>query len=252
MNQENPTSYTSTPPTGVPGGQVFRPYVTYTLIGICVVIFLLQYATSTFYGVDIPDALGIKSNSLIIQGQVWRLFTPMFLHSINNYLHIVFNMYSLYYLGTSLERFYQHGRFLLLFLLSGFAGNVLSFIFSPQLSHGSSTAIFGLLGAEAVLLYQNREVFGNVARRALPQVVMIAAINLMIGLSPGIDNWGHVGGLLGGILFAWFGGPLFQRQGLLPPYAVKDVRGEREVITAAIGVAGLFAFLAIATTLLRL
>jgi rhomboid protease GluP len=52
--------------------------------------------------------------------------------------------------------------------------------------------------------------FGGVAQRALVNIVIVAAVNLIIGLSPGIDNWGHVGGLLGGTLFAWFGGPLMQ------------------------------------------
>ena len=164
-------------------------------------------------GTDIPAAWGVKANNLIMQGQVWRLFTPIFLHG--SILHIGFNMYALFYIGPTLERFYGRQRFLALFLLSGFAGNVISFMFSPYPSLGSSTAIFGLLGAEGVLIYQNREIFGNVARRALSQVVIIAAVNLIIGLTPGIDNWGHIGGLIGGTLFAWFGGPLLQKQGLL-------------------------------------
>lgn len=254
MNQDNPNPYEATPPSAVPVGQlgvrpVFRPYVTYILIGICVGVYLLQLATQSLYGLDIPAAWGVKANDLIMQGQIWRIITPVFLHG--SIFHIAFNMYALFYLGTTLERFYKHWRFLVLFLISGFAGNVISFMFSNYPSLGASTAIFGLLGAEGVLLYQNREIFGNIVRRALSQVIMIAVVNLIIGLSPGIDNWGHIGGLIGGTMFAWFGGPLFKRQGLFPPYTIEDVRRPREVIIAGVGVVGLFIFLAIAVMFLR-
>jgi rhomboid protease GluP len=254
MNQENPGSYGDSPLPAAPVGQpvvrpVFHPYVTYILIAICVVIYLLQLATLNFLGMDIPAAWGVKVNDLIMQGQLWRIITPVFLHG--SIFHIAFNMYALFYLGTTLERFYKHWRFLVLFLLSGFAGNVISFMFSPYPSLGASTAIFGLLGAEGVLLYQNREIFGNIVRRALSQVVMIAIVNLLIGLSPGIDNYGHIGGLIGGTLFAWFGGPLFKRQGLFSPYTVTDGRIPREVIIAGVGVGGMFFFLTLAAMFLR-
>ena len=251
MNQGNPAPYDITPPSAVPGGQPvvrlsFRPYVTYVLIGFCVVVYLLQVTNF----IDITSAL-IKDNSLIMQGQVWRLFTPMFLHG--SILHLGFNMYALFSIGPTLERFYGRQRYLVLFILGGFAGNVMSFMFTQNPSLGSSTAIFGLIGAEGVLLYKNREVFGSVARRALSQVVMIAVVNLIIGATPnsGIDNWGHIGGLIGGTLFAWFGGPLLQRQGLYAPYMIKDVRTNREVIIAGVGVGALFSFLALATMFFR-
>jgi rhomboid protease GluP len=254
MNQNLPASQETPPPPIVPEGQsltrqVYRPYVTYVLIGICVVVYLLQAVTSYLLKVDIPAALGVKDNNLIMQGQVWRLFTPMFLHG--SIYHIAFNMYALFYIGTTLERFYGRRRYLGLFILSGFAGNVISFMFSPSQSLGSSTAIFGLLGAEGVFIYQNREFFGNIARRALSQVILIAVVNLVIGLTPGIDNWGHIGGLIGGTLFAWFGGPLLQRQGFFPPFTMKDARGNQEAILAGVGVGALFFFLTIAVMIMR-
>jgi rhomboid protease GluP len=230
--------------------------VTYTLIGICVVVFLLQMAAGYILGVnpatgaDVVTAWGEKANDKIMQGELWRLITPIFLHG--SILHIGFNMYALFAIGPNLERFYGRGRYLTLFMLSGFAGNVMSFIFSQRPSLGSSTAIFGLLGAEGVLIYQNREIFGPNARRALSQIVMLAVINLVIGLSPGIDNWGHVGGLIAGTLFAWFGGPVLQKQGLTPPYTLVNVRTTREVVLAGVGVGALFGFLTLAVIYLRL
>ena len=61
-----------------------------------------------------------------------------------------------------------------------------------------------------MFIYQNREYFGKRAQRALTNIILVAVINFVIGLSPGIDNWGHLGGFLGGTVFAWFGGPLLQ------------------------------------------
>lgn len=223
-----------------------RPMVVYTLMAIMISVFLLQQASQFLMnGVDIPGMLGMKVNNLIIDGQLWRLITPMFLHG--SILHLGFNMYALYIFGPGLERNYGHGRFLALFMLSGFAGNVLSFLFTDSPSLGSSTAIFGLLGAEAVFLYQNRQVYGQVAQRALMNIALIAAINFMIGLSPGIDNWGHLGGLLGGVLFAWSAGPKLRVEGVYPNQKLVDERESGEVWRAGVGVGLLFAFLVAAT-----
>jgi rhomboid protease GluP len=160
-------------------------------------------------------------------------------------------MYALFILGPGLERYFGHGRFIVLYFLSGFAGNVMSFMFSPAPSLGSSTAIFGLLGAQGVFVYRNREVFGGFARRALTNVIWIAGVNLIIGLTPGIDNWGHLGGLIGGTIFAWFGGPLLVLEGVLPRFRVVDKRETRDWVLAAIGDAALFASLVGFTLILR-
>jgi rhomboid protease GluP len=160
-------------------------------------------------------------------------------------------MYALYALGPQLERYYGHGRYLLLYLLGGFAGNVASFIFSPYPSLGSSTAIFGLLGAEGVFLYQNKTLFGRYAQRALTNVVVIAVANLVIGLSPGIDNWGHVGGLAAGTLFAWFAGPHLRLEGVAPLISLVDEREKGQVVAAGTIVGALFAILAAVTIIAR-
>jgi rhomboid protease GluP len=86
--------------------------------------------------------------------------------------------------------------------------------------------------------------FGGMAQRALSNVITIAVINLVIGMSPGIDNWGHVGGLIGGSLFAWLGGPLLQLEGISPSLSITDRRETRDVWLAGFIVAGIFSFLA--------
>lgn len=226
-----------------------KPVVSYALLGLTIFVFILQMAGQTLLNRDVVALLGEKVNSLILQGQYWRLFTPMFLHG--SILHIAFNMYALYIFGPGLERHYGHTRFLLLYLLSGFAGNVVSFIFSPYPSLGSSTAIFGLIGAEGVFIYQNRKFFAGQARSALTQIIAIAAINLVFGMSPGIDNWGHVGGLLGGLIFSWLAGPLLSVEGFPPYLEVKDNRGSRETLLASVSVGSLFAILAVVAIVLR-
>jgi rhomboid protease GluP len=123
--------------------------------------------------------------------------------------------------------------------------------FSEANSLGSSTAIFGLLAAQGVFLYSNREIFGGSARRALNNILMIAVINLLIGLSPGIDNWGHLGGLVGGALFAWLAGPVLEVQGIYPDLSVTDRREPGAVILAGALVLAVFGMLAVGVLLIR-
>ncbi|MEW5868073.1 MAG: rhomboid family intramembrane serine protease [Chloroflexota bacterium] len=230
--------------------QGVKPNVTFTLIGLTVLIFVLQSASDYLLGYDIPAGLGVKDNAGILAGELWRLFTPMLLHG--SVLHILFNMYALYSLGPSLEAHYGHRRFLALYVLAGFAGNVVSFIFSPQPSLGSSTAIFGLLGAYGVFAYQNRRIFGKQARSTLTNVIVIALINLVIGMAPMIDNWGHVGGLAGGTLFAWLAGPILQPEGVFPDLRLVNQRTRAGVLRAGVVTGGLFGLLALLTILYRL
>ena len=247
MNSIPPSQseYPQTPPPVPP--RVMRrpvsnpPYVTYFMIASIVLVYIGQMLTQTPGGSDLLTNLGAKINSAIIAGQYWRLITPMWLHG--SLLHIAFNMYALFIFGANLERAYGHGRFLLLYLLSGFAGNVISFMMSPTPSIGSSTAIFGLIAAQGVFLYQNRRLIRN-AQGMLINTLTIAAINLVLGLSPGIDNWGHLGGLIGGLAFAWSAGPLWDVQTDGVGLRLVNQRSAQRVILVAIGVAVVFAAVA--------
>jgi rhomboid protease GluP len=227
------------------------PFVTYAIMGITILIFMLQMATESLLGADLPALYGMKVNEWIAEGQLWRLFTPMLLHG--GLIHILFNMYALRSFGPALEQHYGHGRFLLLYVLAGFAGNVASLALSANPSLGASTSLFGLFGAEGVFLYHNRELFGERARAALNQIIMLAIVNLFIGLSiPRIDNWGHIGGLVGGTLFAWFAGPVLKLEGIFPAYSIQDRRESASVWASAVLVGGLFAGIAAAVIFLRL
>ena len=179
-----------------------------TIILLTVIVFLIQNLSKLIIGFDLPLALGAKINMFIIRGELWRLVTPVLLHG--SVLHIGFNMYALYSVGPILEKKYGKRAFFALYLISAIWGNVFSFILTENPSLGASTAIFGLIAAQGVYIYKNQLFLGSAARPLLMNIAMVILVNLTLGLSPGIDNWGHLGGLFGGFIFAWFAGPSYE------------------------------------------
>ncbi len=179
--------------------QAGKPWLTYGLIVVNVLVWLLLKLISVKNGVSYSDLLepfGAKVNSLIMQGQYWRFFTPMFLHG--DEIHLAVNCYSLYIVGTQVERLYGHRKFSIIYFVSGILGCIVSFAFSSSVSVGASGAIFGLLGAM---------LFFAIKRPALlkssfgANLITTLVINLAYGfMNSRIDNHGHIGGLVGGFL----------------------------------------------------
>lgn len=175
-----------------------KPFFTYAFLGLQIFIFLLMEMFGSSRNPYLLILFGAKYNPLILEGEWWRLITPMFLHI--GLIHLVMNSFALYYLGTAVERIYGRYRFLFIYLFAGFAGTLASFLFSPDsISAGASGGIFGLFGA---LLF-----FGIVHPRPFfrtmgANVITLVGINLLIGFLPGIDFAGHLGGLVGGFLAA--------------------------------------------------
>ncbi|MBI3162185.1 MAG: rhomboid family intramembrane serine protease [Chloroflexi bacterium] len=212
------------------------PTVTHVIIGVTVFVYLLQLASAAIFGYAVYqigwlEYFGARINDAIRAGQVWRLITPVFLHG--SVAHIFFNMYALFSIGSFLERHFGHRRFALLYFLAAFSGNVLSFLLTDGYSVGASTAVFGLAAAQGIFFYHNRELFGGQAKQAISNAVFIIVVNLFIGLTPGIDNWGHMGGLLGGAMFAWFASPRWEVAGISPNLYLHDQREFREVVLGA-------------------
>ena len=192
-------------PVFMQGPKQHKPVLTYVLMVFTVLIYLLQTLTKNQYGVDLLFVYFGKINELILGGQLWRLITPVFLHG--SLLHLLMNMYALYMIGRSIERINGSYRFGMLYFIGAFGGNVLSFVLSKNPSLGASTAIFGLLAAEAIFIWQNRDFFPNKGRNNLMNIGSILVLNLVIGLTSGsIDNWGHIGGLIAGAFFAFLSG----------------------------------------------
>lgn len=222
-----------------------RNLVTIILIVITVLVFILQYLLESITGVDFLFVYGGKFYPFIKRGELWRLITPIFLHG--SITHILFNMYALFVIGRRMERFYGHKRFLLLYLLSGFAGNTLSFVLTPAPSLGASTAIFGLLASEGMFIVQNRKLFGPVrTRQAVSNFLIILVINLVYGFMPGtnIDIMGHIGGFIGGLFFAWKAGPILKIGGQPPFFDMVDARKKSDVFIASLVVLIGFALIA--------
>ncbi len=167
--------------------------------------------------------LGWKDNLLIMQGEYWRLLTATFLHG--NLLHILFNGYALYLLGQEVERVFGTARFLATYFLAGLAGSIASYALSVQPSVGASGAIFGLIGALSIFYYLNRQVLGDAGRSQLQSMAAIVVLNLLIGFGGRgvIDNYAHIGGLIGGAIAGWMLAPRYRLdQVIYPPMVMRQ------------------------------
>ena len=169
-----------------------QPIVTYSIMAICVVVWLLQIIP----GSPVTDLLAY--HPLLTTAEPWRMITAIFTHLPSSPLHLLFNMYTLFVFGRMLEPMLGRWRYIALYLVSGLGGSVAVLLLSPYTwVLGASGAIFGLLGAFVVI--QRRLGMRN------PQLVVLIAINLVIGFIPGFQiSWqAHVGGLLAGIAVAF-------------------------------------------------
>ena len=142
------------------------------------------------------------NNYAIVAGnQWWRLFTAQFLHI--GIMHLISNAVMIYYLGIYMEPILGHWRFLIVYLLSGVGGNLLSLAWGSDsaISAGASTALFGLFGAMTATALQNRN--NPVLVYLGKQSFWLALINIALDLfAPNIDIQGHIGGLVTGFLIA--------------------------------------------------
>lgn len=171
-----------------------KPVITYALIIINVIIYFL----SNMFG--FVDDFAVN-RYYIMNGEYYRLITGMFLHA--NLFHLIFNCYALYIIGMQLESFLGKWRYIIVYLLSGLAGSALSIFMSTGFSVGASGAIFGLLGSLLYFGYHYRVYLETVVKS---QIIPLIVLNLIIGLMPGIDNWAHIGGLIGGVFATMFVG----------------------------------------------
>ena len=171
------------------------PYITYILILINVIAYIYTYFIGDSN--NIINAFAINGPA-VRSGEYYRLITGIFLHG--GLIHIIFNMYALYVIGSQLESFLGKIKYTIIYFLSGISGGLLSMILSGSniYSIGASGAIFGLMGALLYFGLQYRVYLGNFVRS---QLVPLIVFNLILGaMSPGIDNYGHIGGLIGGLL----------------------------------------------------
>ncbi|MDP6072488.1 MAG: rhomboid family intramembrane serine protease [SAR202 cluster bacterium] len=196
----------------MPGAEL-KPYVTYALLGINVFVWLLTQAVGAADSSNESETLlkfGAMFGPNIVEGEYWRLFAAMFLHA--GITHLAFNSFGLLIFGMQVERFFGHARFATVYVLAGLAGSAASYIFNTGgVAVGASGAIFGILGALVAFFTTHKDMLGEMGRQSLTGLLLLAAINLVVGIStPGIDNFAHVGGFGAGFALGMGIGPAYR------------------------------------------
>jgi len=189
------------------GKNAEKAIITYILIVVNVMVYVLTaYLSGNIVdsNTNVLILLGAKVNELISGGEYYRLVSCMFLHG--GIMHVALNMYSLYALGPFVESIYGKFRYTIIYFLSGIVSSIFSYMFSSHISVGASGAIFGLLGAALIFAIKMKD---RVRKDFIMNILSVIGINLIIGFSiPNVDNFGHLGGLAGGILSSFL---LFKR-----------------------------------------
>jgi membrane associated rhomboid family serine protease len=168
---------------------------TMILVGLNVLVYIITVVQGG--GLSQPGGRVFEEGALVgvlvSDGEWWRLVGAMFLHA--SVIHLAFNMFALYWLGSIVESALGTGRYLLLYLAAGLAGSAGALLFSSPfaITVGASGAIFGLMGALLMLEYLAT---GSLAGQAMTLIVLNLVITFAI---PNISIGGHLGGLVGGI-----------------------------------------------------
>ena len=169
--------------------------ITLSLIFLNIIIFLI-------FNLALPInylLLFVQINSDIIYNyEIWRLITPIFFHA--DEIHLLSNTIALLLFGATVETNLRFSKikFLLIYFISGFIGNLFSLFFLPidVISLGASGAVFGLIGVALIIILTDN-------RALLPFALIYIAYFIVASLMPGINIWAHIFGLLAGILFGY-------------------------------------------------
>ena len=170
------------------------PFITYLLIAINIICFFIPIVFGQY---DTLISMFCVHRPSIRAGQYYRLITGIFLHG--NIFHLLFNCYALYVIGSQLESFMGKAKYLIIYLFSGLVGALFSMTFGGRYaSIGASGSIFGLMGSLLYFGYHYRVFLGNVIKS---QIIPLILLNLLMGfMVNGVDNFAHIGGLIGGAL----------------------------------------------------
>ncbi|MBM0745607.1 rhomboid family intramembrane serine protease (plasmid) [Phormidium sp. CLA17] len=202
-------------------GMSYFPPLTLILITANVVVFVWQMATGALDSEAAIIAAGALEREHLLRGEVWRLFSPMFLHGSLD--HLFGNCFALYILGITCEHalgFIQSG---IVYFLSGFCGSLLSIMVQPGPSVGASGAIFGLMALVVVLFYRYQKSFFIRDRRIGFVIAAWGLYTIFIGfLTPFIDNFAHIGGAIGGGIAM-----IFQKPTLLTKIRAPNTQNKR-------------------------
>ncbi|MBH0231568.1 rhomboid family intramembrane serine protease [Halobacillus yeomjeoni] len=196
----------------------FYPVVSF-LVGLHFFLWILIDVLGLGFARDL-ESFGVGVNLFILQGEYWRLVTPIFLHS--GFTHALFNSFSLVLFGPALEQMLGKGKFIVMYLAAGIFGNFGTFIVDPDAYYahlGASGAIFGIFGVYVYMVLFRKHLIDQ----ANSQIIMVI---LILGLfmsftRPNINILGHIFGLIGGFAVA----PLLLRRAR--PFSIWQVRAQR-------------------------
>lgn len=180
------------------------PHVSVALAGINVIVFLvLTFQENTEHGLTLLEYGALDPKAVLYRGEWYRIVTCMFLHF--DIEHLMNNMVMLVGAGMQLEHALGKVKYLLLYLLAGMGGSLLSLVIMHQsgeaaISAGASGAIFGIIGALLWVAIRNHGRFERLTTRG---VLIMIGLSLYFGFtSTGIDNWGHIGGIVSGFVLS--------------------------------------------------
>lgn len=177
------------------------PTLTCRLIAVNGLVFVWEFLRGALWSTEALIDAGALYRPALVSGEYWRLFTPMFLHGSLG--HLFGNCAALYVLGIAAEHAFSRASMFALYVFSGVSCCLLSAAMHPGPAVGASGAIFGLMAGVIVFMARYRESF--VMRNRRVGIVLIFWALYQIGqgfLVPYVDNAGHVGGFLGGLLFS--------------------------------------------------
>jgi membrane associated rhomboid family serine protease len=192
-------------------GDTLPPFMTYLTIGVTVVTSLVamqnQHLAPGAYNPGGPLELQLQLDKVAVaHGELYRLLSVVLVHDPTNPLplHLLFNMYALWFAGQLVERMYGPWLTLFFYVVAGISGSIASYAFGDaQYAVGASGAVFGLFGIVLVATRYHLAVLDYQARAVASQVGVLIALNLFLGLSGvlgNVDNFAHLGGLAAG---AW-------------------------------------------------
>jgi len=138
--------------------------------------------------------------AVVVYGEVWRLFSAMFLHG--GVEHILMNMLSLFLVGRSMEMLFSTFSYLSIYFISGLIGGLVSIYFHPiGVGIGASGAIFGIFGAVVGFALVHHKRMHDEFQAFIKSVGIILLLNLGIGLIfPNVDMSAHIGGVIAGLI----------------------------------------------------
>jgi rhomboid protease GluP len=178
------------------------PRLSLLLIAANAVIFIIVLSRG---GLESQEAIllaGALSREHVVQGEVWRGLSAMFLHG--GWDHLIGNCVALFILGMASEHAFGLTRTALLYFATGVVASFASITFSPGPSVGASGAIFGLMGVMIAFFRRHGEHFFLRDNRVGVVLIVWAVYSILTALAqPFIDNAAHVGGLLSGLVLGW-------------------------------------------------